>query len=161
MARGVNKVTLIGHVGQEPEARYTPTGKCIVQLSLATGREWKNRDTGQKQTSTEWHRLVFFEPLSKVACEYVKKGQQLYVEGFIRTRDWKDREGQKRYTTEIVVQELEMLGSKPANQPEGTNTNTATGEHSAPAAAAANQSPSPSTPPADNDFDGFDDDIPF
>lgn len=159
MARGINKVTLIGHVGQDPEARYTPSGKCIVQLNLATGREWKNRDTGQKQTSTEWHRLVFFEPLSKVAGEYVKKGQHLYVEGFIRTREWKDRENQKRYTTEIVVQEMEMLGSKPASQSEATAANATNNDSAAPAT--ATQSPAASTPPPENDFDGFDDDIPF
>lgn len=162
MSRGINKVTLIGHTGQDADVRYSPSGKAIVQLSLATGREWKNRETGQKQTSTEWHRVVFFEPLSNIVAEHVQKGQQLYIEGFLRTRKWPDRNHNiDRFTTEVVATEMEMLGGKPKN---GSGSDGTANDEQADAASAGNNSTPTnpqSTPAISNDFDGFDDDIPF
>lgn len=159
MSRGINKVTLVGHAGQDADVRYTPSGKAVVQLSLATGREWKDRETGQKKTSTEWHRVVFFEPLSNIVSEHVKKGQQLYIEGFLRTRKWHDQNRNvDRFTTEVVATEMEMLGGKPKN---GNDAN-ANSDQAAPIGGnTTTPENSPSTPAAADDFDGFDDDIPF
>ena len=113
MARGINKVIIVGNCGQDPETRYMPSGGAVTNLSLATTESWKDKNTGQQQERTEWHRVVFFNRLAEIAGEYVKRGSKIYVEGSLRTRKWQDRDsGQDRYTTEIVANEMQMLDSK-------------------------------------------------
>ena len=112
MARGVNKAILIGNLGQAPEVRYTPSGAAVCNLSLATTGTWKKRDTGERQEETEWHRLVFFGRLAEIVGEYLHKGSQIYVEGRLQTRKWADKNGTDRYTTEIIVSDMQILGSK-------------------------------------------------
>jgi len=113
MARGINKVILIGNLGDNPETRYTPSGSAVTNIRMATSESWKDRQTGEKQERTEWHRVVFFNRLAEIVAEYLKKGSQVYVEGSIRTRKWQDQSGQDRYTTEIVANEMQMLGGRP------------------------------------------------
>lgn len=110
--RGVNKVILIGNLGQDPEVRYTPNGVAIANLRLATSESWKGQD-GQVQERTEWHRIVMYRRLAEIAGEYVKKGSKLYIEGKLQTRKWQDKDGQDRYTTEIVADEMQMLDGRP------------------------------------------------
>ncbi|HMM74836.1 MAG TPA: single-stranded DNA-binding protein [Gammaproteobacteria bacterium] len=112
MARGLNKVMLIGNLGADPEVRYTTGNSAVTNIRLATAESWRDKDTGEQQERTEWHRVVFFGRLAEIAGEYLKKGSQVYVEGSIRTRKWTDKEGQERYTTEIVANEMQMLGSR-------------------------------------------------
>lgn len=112
MGRGVNKVILIGNCGQDPETRYTAAGSAITNVTIATSESWKDKQTGQKQERTEWHRVVFFNRLAEIAGEYIKKGSKIYVEGKLQTRKWKDQQGQDRYTTEIVASEMQMLDSR-------------------------------------------------
>lgn len=114
MARGVNKVILIGHLGQDPQTRAMPSGKTVVNLRLATSDQWRDKQTGENKEATEWHNVVMFDRLAEIAAEYLRKGSQIYVEGRIRTRKWQDREGQDRYTTEIVANEMQMLGGRPS-----------------------------------------------
>jgi single-strand DNA-binding protein len=111
MARGVNKVILVGNVGGDPETRFMPSGGAVTNLTVATSETWKDKQTGQPQERTEWHRVVFFNRLAEIAGEYVRKGSKLYVEGSLRTRQW-EQDGVKRYTTEIVASEMQMLGSR-------------------------------------------------
>lgn len=115
MARGVNKVILVGNVGGEPEVRYMPNGNAVTTLSIATSETWKEKDTGNKQERTEWHRVVCFNKLGEIAGEYVRKGSKLYVEGSLRTRKWQDAQGQDRYTTEVIASDFQMLDSKAAS----------------------------------------------
>jgi len=110
MARGVNKVILVGNLGKDPEIRYMPNGNAVANLTLATTESWKDKQTGDQQEKTEWHRIVMFRRLAEIAGEYLKKGSQVYIEGKIRTRQWQDQQGQKRFTTEIVAQNMVMLG---------------------------------------------------
>jgi len=111
MAKGtVNKVILVGNLGSDPEIKTTPTGQQVANFSLATSESWTDKNTGEKQTKAEWHRLVLWRRLAEVAGQYLKKGAKIYVEGKLETRSWEDKEGQKRYTTEVVVYQLEMLG---------------------------------------------------
>ncbi|MGQ0383146.1 MAG: single-stranded DNA-binding protein [Gammaproteobacteria bacterium] len=112
MARGVNKVILIGNLGKDPQQRAMPSGKAVVNLSLATTDQWRDKQTGENKEATEWHNLVMFDRLAEIAAEYLRKGSQIYVEGRIRTRKWQDKEGQDRYTTEIVCNEMQMLGGR-------------------------------------------------
>lgn len=112
MARGVNKVILIGNLGADPETRFMPSGGAVTNVRLATSETWKDRQTGQMQERTEWHRVVFFNKLGEIAGEYLKKGSKVYVEGSIRTRKWQGQDGQDRYTTEIVANEMQMLDSR-------------------------------------------------
>ncbi|KTD15107.1 Single-strand binding protein (SSB) (Helix-destabilizing protein) [Legionella gratiana] len=112
MARGVNKVILIGNVGVDPDVRYLPNGNAVTTLSIATSETWKDKVTGEKQERTEWHRVVCFNRLGEIAGEYVRKGSKLYIEGSLRTRKWQDQQGQDRYTTEIVANDIQMLDSK-------------------------------------------------
>jgi single-strand DNA-binding protein len=112
MARGVNKVILVGHLGKDPEVRYAPNGGAVANITLATSESWKDKATGEKQERTEWHRVVFFGKLAEIAGEYLKKGAQIYVEGRLQTRKWQDKEGKDRYTTEVVGGEMQMLGSR-------------------------------------------------
>ena len=111
MARGINKVILVGNLGQDPEVRYLPSGGAVTNISIATTESWKDKQTGQQQDRTEWHRIVFFNRLAEIAGEYLKKGSQVYLEGKLQTRKWQDQSGQDRYTTEIVANEMQMLGA--------------------------------------------------
>ena len=114
MARGVNKVILVGNCGQDPETKFTASGAAITNLSIATSESWKDKQTGETQERTEWHRVVFFNRLAEIAGEYLRKGSKVYVEGSLRTRKWQDQSGQDRYTTEIVANEMQMLDSRGA-----------------------------------------------
>ena len=121
MARGVNRVILIGNLGQDPETRYMPSGGAVTNITVATSESWKDKNTGQHQERTEWHRVIFFNRLAEVAGEYLKKGSKVYVEGSLRTRKWQGQDGQDRYTTEIVAAEMQMLDSRSDNAPQHTN----------------------------------------
>lgn len=122
MARGVNKVMLIGNLGQDPEIRYLPNGNAVANVSLATSDSWKDRETGQLQERTEWHKVCFFGKPAEIVGQYARKGSKLYVEGSLRTRKWQDNQGQDRYTTEIVVDlkgQFQLLDGRPEGQPAG------------------------------------------
>jgi single-strand DNA-binding protein len=156
MARGINKVILVGNVGTDPEVRYMPNGNAVTTLSVATSETWKDKQTGEKQERTEWHRVVCFNRLGEIAGEYIRKGSKLYVEGSLRTRKWQDQQGQDRYTTEIVASDIQMLDSKAggtANYDEVAPPSHVH-QHEAPRKAPATQS-------AQDVFDELDDDIPF
>lgn len=112
MARGVNKVILVGNLGRDPEVRYAPSGSAVANVTLATSDSWRDKQTGENQDRTEWHRLVFFGRLAEIAEQFLRKGSQVYVEGRLRTNKWQDQQGQDRYTTEIVVNEMTMLGGR-------------------------------------------------
>lgn len=157
MARGVNRVTLIGNLGNDPDIRYTASGAAVANISLATAESWKDKNTGEQQERTEWHRIVFFGRLAEIVGEYLRKGAQVYVEGRLQTRKWEDKEGKDRYTTEIVANEMQMLGSR-----SGGSTNY----DSAPRSATPDNTPELQTAPstsadAPSSPDNFDDDIPF
>ena len=141
-SRGVNKVILIGNLGQDPEVRYMPNGNAVANVTIATSESWKDKNTGEQQERTEWHRVVFFRRLAEIVGEYLKKGSKVYVEGRLQTRKWQDKDGQDRYTTEIVADQMQMLDSRGGG---------AANFDSAPSQPAAAPAPS-------NDFD---DDIPF
>jgi single-strand DNA-binding protein len=147
MARGVNKVILVGNLGRDPEVRYMPNGNAVANLTLATTESWKDKQTGEQQEKTEWHRIVMFRRLAEIAGEYLKKGSQIYVEGKLQTRKWQDNAGNDRYTTEIVANEMQMLGGR------GGSTGYST--DNAPAQAAREPEP------AEAGAADFDDDIPF
>lgn len=112
MARGVNKAILIGNLGRDPEVRYSPSGAAVANVSIATTDSWKDKNTGEQQERTEWHRVVFFGRLAEIVGEYLKKGSQVYIEGRLQTRKWQDKEGNDRFTTEIVANDMQMLGSR-------------------------------------------------
>lgn len=120
--KGVNKVILVGNIGQDPEVRYMPNGNAVANLSLATSESWKDQG-GQLQERTEWHRLTMYRRLAEIAGEYLRKGSQIYVEGKLQTRKWQDQSGQDKYTTEIIVDQMQMLGSKGGGQSEGSYSN--------------------------------------
>lgn len=113
MARGVNKAIIVGTLGQDPDVKYTASGSPVVNISVATNENWKDKQTGEAQERTEWHRIVMFGKLAEIAAQYLKKGSQAYFEGKIQTRKWQDQQGQDKYTTEIVANEMQMLGGKP------------------------------------------------
>ena len=152
----VNKVILVGRLGKDPETRYMTNGEAVTNITLATSENWKDK-SGEKQEKTEWHNLVFYRRLAEVAGEYLKKGSQIYVEGKIQTRKWQDKEGKDRYTTEIIVNEMQMLGSK------GGGAGSFEVVDSAPARdASSGGSAKPAAKPSGGGgFDNFDDDIPF
>ena len=112
MARGINKVILVGNLGADPETRYTASGAAITNIRIATTEAWKDKQSGEQQERTEWHRVVFFNRLAEIAGEYLRKGSQVYVEGTLRTRKWQGQDGQDRYTTEVVANEMQMLGGR-------------------------------------------------
>ncbi len=163
MARGVNKVILVGNVGGDPEVRYMPNGNAVTNVTLATSESWKDKQTGQQQERTEWHRVVFFGRLAEIAGEYLRKGSQVYVEGTLRTREW-EKDGVKRYTTEIVVDingQMQLLGGRPGN--DGDSAPRAPRPPREPQQSAPREqrpAPQPAAQPAP-DYDSFDDDIPF
>jgi len=146
MARGINKVILIGNLGADPEVRYMPSGGAVTNISIATSEQWKDKETGAQQERTEWHRVVFFKRLAEIVGEYLKKGSKIYIEGSIRTRKWTDKSGNDRYTTEIIGNEMQMLDRKDAS----TAARPAAAPTAAKPAAATN-----------NNTESFDDDIPF
>lgn len=153
MARGINKVILVGNVGTDPEIRYLPNGNPVANLSIATSETWKDKQTGERQERTEWHRVVFFNRLAEIISEYVKKGSKLYLEGSLRTRKWQDQNNVDRYTTEIIGSEMQMLDSRGTGQ--GANASYPSQQQPMQDAA-----PAPSREPAPA-MDSFDDDIPF
>lgn len=183
MARGINKVIIVGNLGQDPEVRYTTSGSAVTNISVATSESWKDKNSGEDVVKTEWHRIVFFGRLAEIAGEYLKRGSQVYIEGKIQTRKWQDQSNQDRYTTEIVANEMQMLGAKSGGQGQFG------GGGQAPAAPRANNPPQqnqggyqqqqnnnqgqqqssqpPQNQPPQNQqsnqpsFDDFDDDIPF
>ena len=112
MARGINKVILVGNLGGDPETRYTASGSAITNITVATSESWRDKQTGETQERTEWHRVVFFNRLAEIAGEYLRKGRQVYIEGSLRTRKWQDQNGQDRWTTEIVANDMQMLDSR-------------------------------------------------
>tara|TARA_A100001035_G_scaffold265477_1_gene247660 strand:+ start:755 stop:1186 length:432 start_codon:yes stop_codon:yes gene_type:complete len=143
MARGINKVILVGNLGRDPETRYLPSGGAVTNVSLATSRSWKDRDSGEQKEKTEWHRIVFFNRLAEIAGEYLKRGSKVYVEGELRTREW-EKEGQKHFTTEIVGSEMQMLDSKGGSSDYETSNSS-----------------SGATPTSLSSSEMIDDDIPF
>ena len=153
MARGVNKVILIGNLGQDPEVKYMPNGGAVANITVATSESWKDKNTGETKENTEWHRVVFFRRLAEIAGEYLKKGSKVYIEGKLQTRKWQDQQGNDRYTTEIIANDMQMLDGRGggAGSGAGGGFNSSAGQSSGQQPAAA---------PAGN-FDDFDDDIPF
>ena len=157
MARGINKVILVGNLGADPETRYTASGSAVTNIRLATADSWRDKQSGEQQERTEWHRVVFFNRLAEIAAEYLRKGSQCYIEGRIQTRKWQGQDGQDRWTTEIVASEMQMLGGRggggsgysgppPDGPPADSSGGTGGGDKPA------------SSPASGNDFD---DDIPF
>lgn len=146
MARGINKAILIGHLGQDPEVKYMPSGKAVCNISVATTESWNDRNSGEKIEKTEWHRVVLFHRLAEIAGEYLRKGSQVYVEGRLQTRKWQDQSGADRYSTEIVANNMQMLGAK------GGSSMAQDGPPS---------SMEPAQTAAASPSDDFDDDIPF
>ena len=146
MARGINKAIVVGTLGKDPETKYTSGGSAITTVSVATNESWTDKNTGEKVEKTEWHRIVIFGKLAEIAAQYLKKGAQAYFEGKIQTRKWQDHDGQDRYTTEIVANEMQMLGGNAHTDNRGDYGQSR-----------AQQNPAPAAAPAD---DGFDD-IPF
>ena len=171
----VNKVILIGNLGRDPEVRYTPSGGAVCNIGLATTRSWKSKESGDKVEDTEWHRVVFYDRLAEIAGEYLKKGRSVYVEGRLKTRKWQDKDGVEKYTTEVIAEEMKMLGGREGQGGEegggggsysrgggggGDRGERSEGGRSAPAPRPA---PSASKPAAKSStgFDDMDDDIPF
>ncbi len=144
MARGVNKVIVVGNLGQDPETRYMPSGSAVTNLRIATNESWKDKQTGEQKDRTEWHSVAMFGRLAEIAAEYLRKGSQVYIEGKLRTRKWQDKDGNDRYTTEIIADEMQMLGSRSGG-----------------GAPAMSDAPPASAPPPQQSTGDFDDDIPF
>ena len=152
MARGINKVILVGTLGADPDTRYTPSNAAVTNLSLATNESWKDKQSGEQKEKTEWHRIVMFNRLAEIASEYLRKGSQIYIEGKIQTRKWEDKEGKDRWTTEIVANEMQMLGGRSS----GGNPGGASGSEFSSSGSSA-----PAPAPSSDASDDFDDDIPF
>ena len=154
MARGVNKVILIGNLGKDPEVRYTPSGVAVANITMATSEAWKDKQSGEMQERTEWHRVVMYQRLAEIVGEYLRKGSKIYIEGRLQTRKWQDKNtGQDRYTTEIIADSMQMLDSK------GGNTGASDVSYEKPAAVA--NGPQAGAANAAPPMDNFDDDIPF
>ena len=153
MARGINKVILVGNLGADPETRYMPSGGAVTNLSVATSESWKDKQTGEQKDRTEWHKVAMFNRLAEVAAEYLRKGSQVYIEGKIRTRKWQDRDGNDRYTTEIVADEMQMLGGRGGGGSMGGGSGGGMQRGGDPGPGSA--------PPRQPAPDDFDDDIPF
>ena len=147
MARGINKVILVGNLGADPETRYMPSGSAVTNLSVATSESWKDKQTGEQKDRTEWHKVVMFDRLAEIAAEYLRKGSQVYIEGKLQTRKWQDRDGNDRWTTEVRANEMQMLGGR--------------GGAGGAAPMSSDSRPSSSSPPPQPGPDDFDDDIPF
>ena len=159
MARGVNKVILLGNLGADPETRYTASGNAVTNIRLATTDSWRDRQSGERQERTEWHRVVFFSRLAEIAAEYLRKGSQCYIEGQIRTNKWQGQDGQDRYTTEIIASEMQMLGGRGAGG--GAPPPQRREEDSGSSWSADRSTGSAPAAPRGGPPDDFDDDIPF
>ena len=146
MARGINKVIIVGNLGGDPETRYMPSGSAVTNLTVATNESWKDKQTGEQKERTEWHKVAMFNRLAEIAAEYLRKGSQVYIEGKLRTRKWQDKDGNDRWTTEVVADEMQMLSGRSGG---GGGS------------ASMNQDPGPASAPAQPGPDDFDDDIPF
>ena len=151
----VNKVILIGNLGKDPDVRYMPSGEAVTNITLATTDTWKDKTSGDKKEATEWHRVVFFRKLAEIAGQYLKKGSQVYIEGALKTRKWQDKDGQDRYTTEIVAYQMKMLGSR-----QGSGDSNESAPRERPSQPPAQQS-APQAPQGGSGFNDFEDDIPF
>ena len=161
MARGINKVILVGNLGADPETRYTPSGTAITTIRIATSESWKDKQTGEQQERTEWHRVKFFGRLAEIAGEYLKKGGQVYVEGRLRTEEY-EKDGVKRWSTDIVADEMQMLGSKgggAGGESGGSSERRERGPARGPQSAPARSAPASAVPSGNDSFD--DDEIPF
>jgi len=150
MARGVNKVILVGNLGKDPEVRYMPNGGAVANVAVATSEQWKDKQTGEQKERTEWHNVVFYQRLAEIVGEYLKKGSQIYVEGSLRTRKWQDKSGNDRYTTEIIASEMQMLGGRGG----GGSAAFGGGSKAASGSGGGGGDEAPFN-------EGFDDDIPF
>ena len=159
MAKGINKVILVGNLGNDPEVKYMPSGGAVTNFSLATTDSWKDKTSGERVDRTEWHRVVFFNRLAEIAGEYLKKGSQVYIEGALRTRKWQDQGGQDRYTTEIVGSEMQMLGSRSGGS--GSFDQSPSNQQPSKPNQPQQQNRPNQAPQAPQNFDDFDDDIPF
>lgn len=165
----INKVILVGNLGQDPEVKYMPSGGAVANISIATTDSWKDKSTGEKKDKTEWHRVVFFNRLAEIAGEYLRKGSQVYIEGSLRTRKWQNQQGQDQYSTEIVAREMQMLGSRAGGSGDfksSPSQGQAQQQGQAPSQGGSSNQQQPqqqqqqaSAPP--QNFDNFDDDIPF
>ena len=159
-SRGVNKVIVVGNVGGDPETRYMPNGNAVTNITLATSETWKDKNTGEQQERTEWHRITFYQRLAEIVAEYVKKGSKLYVEGRLQTRSW-EQDGIKRYATDIIANEMQMLDSRGGNSGNSGNSGGAY-QPSQSTQQPPQQGSSASAPQqAPADMESFDDDIPF
>lgn len=160
MAKGINKVILVGNLGADPEVRYMPSGGAVTNITIATSESWKDKQTGEAQERTEWHKVVFYNRLAEIAGEYLRKGGKVYVEGSLRTRKWQDQAGVERYTTEIIANEMQMLDSKGAGQaggaPRAQSQNYSQSQPQSYSPAPQHEQAMPVTASED-----FDDDIPF
>ena len=163
----VNKVIIVGNLGRDPEIRYAPSGAAICNVTIATSRQWKDKTSGERQEETEWHRVVFYDRLAEIAGEYLKKGRPVYVEGRLKTRKWTDKDGVEKYTTEIIAQEMQLLGGREGGGGGGGDYGGGDDMGSAPprrAPAPRPQAPAPRAPApqkSSTGFDDMDDDIPF
>ncbi len=161
----VNKVILVGNLGRDPEVRYAPSGAAICNVTIATSRQWKDKTSGERQEETEWHRVVFYDRLAEIAGEYLKKGRPVYVEGRLKTRKWTDKDGVDKYTTEIIAQEMQLLGGREGGGGGGGYDDDGGGAPAPRAARPAAPAPrAPAGKPAaksSSGFDDMDDDIPF
>ena len=154
MARGINKVIIVGNVGGDPETRYMPSGSAVTNLTVATNESWKDKQSGEQKERTEWHRVAMFNRLAEVAAEYLRKGSQVYIEGKLRTRKWQDKQGQDRYTTEIIADEMQMLGGRGGSGGGNFGGAKQSGGQSGSNEGGGSAPPQPGP-------DDFDDDIPF
>ena len=156
MARGINKVIIVGNLGQDPETRYMPSGSAVTNFTVATNESWKDKQTGEQKDRTEWHRVAMFNRLAEIAAEYLRKGSQVYIEGKLRTRKWQDKDGQDRYTTEIIADEMQMLGGRGGAGGGGGSFGGGSGggQQGSGQQGGGNAPPQPGP-------DDFDDDIPF
>jgi len=157
MARGINKVIIVGNVGGDPETRYMPSGSAVTNLTVATNESWKDKQTGEQKERTEWHRVAMFNRLAEIAAEYLRKGSQVYIEGKLRTRKWQDKSGQDRYTTEIIADEMQMLGGRGGSGGGNFGSGSQGGDQGAGQGAGQGGGNAPPQPGPDD----FDDDIPF
>ncbi len=165
MARGINKVILVGNLGADPEVRYTAGGSAVANVRLATAESWRDRESGEQQERTEWHRVVFFGRLAEIVEQYLRKGSQVYVEGRLQTRKWADRDGNEKFTTEIVANDMQMLGGRGGAGGGGASSEGGSAGGSGGSRERSNAPPAGNDPPsrgrAEQPMDDFDDDIPF
>ena len=159
MARGVNKVIIVGNVGNDPETKYMPSGSAVTNLSVATNESWKDKQTGEQKDRTEWHRVAMFGRLAEIAAEYLRKGSQVYIEGKLRTRKWQDQSGNDRYSTEVIADEMQMLGGRSSGGAPAMGGGS--GGPSGPGGSGGSGGPPPNAPPQQGGGNDFDDDIPF